>query len=633
MKKYMLLKNITRRAILLLSVLVMATGNSLPVGAEILIDKALIEKGITQYDSRVSRDTCDGDDGPATTGDVDRFLQVLADQESGGNPRAESSLSSASGKYQYIDGTWRARKTIYPPSGQYARASAAPEAVQDAVAYIEYSQKFVDLDGDIFKLAVSHFYPAANTNPALLDIAPGNNSITPREYAESVLSKITEGVGTNIPLLYRQAPEFDTYNKAGAPAATPDATPSQPQNPSQGPTAAAGHKVFLDPGHGGAVAEYTDTVTGLRDRETSNAPEGADVLDVARRVKAALEPEGFTVTLARNNNQASVNKRERVEAAKRADADIAVSIHTTPGELNDVWAQKVGTYREYGDKRVEFTNTATARKSQRYASIFSRTRSVAEDRAVDTDSSGAHQRAAFSRADLPSKGDISLVQLWAQDIPWVYNEFARGASNGLSEQDKQNYADGITEGIRQALGAAQQDGGAADCVGGGSNFAGGNLSETVLAYAWPEHHSAPYFRMMPAYKTAVEKAQSEGRYVGGGIHPGIDCGGFVTTLLIDSGFEPNYNHSGRGGNTVTQKAWADANWQRLGSGSGIDTGTLQPGDVAFSPGHTFVYVGDIPNFGSKIASASYSTTGASWRTPMAGSESITSGSVTWYRKR
>lgn len=154
-------------------------------------------------------------------GSVDRFLQVLAFQESGGNPLAESGSSSASGKYQYIDSTWRSRVSIYGPAGDYQRASQAPEEVQDAVAYIEYTQKFRDMDNDLFNLAVSHFLPAAISNPSLLDVVPSGNSITPRQYAERLIENIGQGVGSDIGLYYGEAPEFDTWlERAGGAAPT-----------------------------------------------------------------------------------------------------------------------------------------------------------------------------------------------------------------------------------------------------------------------------------------------------------------------------------------------------------------------------------------------------------------------------
>ncbi len=160
----------------------------------------------------------------------------------------------------------------------------------------------------------------------------------------------------------------------------------------------------------------------------------------------------------------------------------------------------------------------------------------------------------------------------------------------------------------------------------GTGFAGGNFNETLKAYAWSDHRGLTV-EARPEYVEAYTTAQSEGRYIGGIRYPGIDCGGFVTLLVTDSGFDPGYNHEGRGGPTGTQEAWARENWQTVGNGASIDPAELQPGDVAFSPGHTFIFVGDVDGFESNIASSSLDE-----RAPMAGNESLTSASVTWYRK-
>lgn len=164
----------------------------------------------------------------------------------------------------------------------------------------------------------------------------------------------------------------------------------------------------------------------------------------------------------------------------------------------------------------------------------------------------------------------------------------------------------------------------------------GEFQTLVLGYAWPEYHAPPWHDRMPAYAEAVTQSISEGRYVGGSVAgvPGIDCGGFVTILVQNSGLEPNYNDTK--GATDTQEAWVKShNWQLINSSAStrVDTSLLQPGDVAFSSGHTFIYVGEIPGFDSVIASASYSTHG-SGRAPMAGKEDLTFGNgviVRWYR--
>jgi hypothetical protein len=171
---------------------------------------------------------------------------------------------------------------------------------------------------------------------------------------------------------------------------------------------------------------------------------------------------------------------------------------------------------------------------------------------------------------------------------------------------------------------------------GGRGWIGSDFTDLVLAYAWPEYHPAPFVDRKPAYAEAVETSLAEGRYVGGyarGVR-GIDCGGFVTILVQNSGLEPKYN-SEPAGATERQEQWVqENNWLLLNPdpGTPVDTSLLQAGDVAFSSGHTFIYVGDIPGFESNIASASIGESSA--RAPMAGTESLISGNgaiVRWYR--
>jgi hypothetical protein len=176
-----------------------------------------IDSGVRYFNIKAS--ACNGIG--IVNGSIDRFLQVLAFQESGGDPTIQNSKSSASGKYQYIDDTWQSRVAVYGPSGQYPRAYLAPETIQDAVAYIEYTQKFASLNNDLFKLAVSHYNPSALTDESKLDQVPsGGNSITPRQYADRLIQNIGSGLGSNIPLSYSEAPEFQLWlsRVGGAPA-------------------------------------------------------------------------------------------------------------------------------------------------------------------------------------------------------------------------------------------------------------------------------------------------------------------------------------------------------------------------------------------------------------------------------
>ncbi len=163
----------------------------------------------------------------------------------------------------------------------------------------------------------------------------------------------------------------------------------------------------------------------------------------------------------------------------------------------------------------------------------------------------------------------------------------------------------------------------------------GTFTSLVKSYAWPEYHKAPFTDRMPGYAEAVSRSIAEKRYVGGSINgvPGIDCGGFVTILVQNSGLEPNYNDT-KGG-TDNQEVWVKKhNWIMLNSdyNTPVDTSLLRPGDVALSLGHTFIYVGEIPGFNSVIASASYGQSTA--RAPMAGREDLLRSSrsiVRWFR--
>ena len=167
-----------------------------------------------------------------------------------------------------------------------------------------------------------------------------------------------------------------------------------------------------------------------------------------------------------------------------------------------------------------------------------------------------------------------------------------------------------------------------------SNFGctvSGDFEKLVLSYAWPEYHPASFTERRPEYISAVNQSVSEGRYVGG--FEGVDCGGFVTILVQNSGLEPDYNKTAPGpGPTSAQEPWVQQHgWVLLNSdpNTPVDASILQAGDVAFSNGHTFIYVGEINGFDSTIASASFGE-----RAPMAGKEATDFGNgvvVRWYR--
>ncbi len=202
-----------------------------------------------------------------------------------------------------------------------------------------------------------------------------------------------------------------------------------------------------------------------------------------------------------------------------------------------------------------------------------------------------------------------------------------------------------------AGGGVSNGSGAASVSYGSSCYTNlGSLEEYVRAYVWPEHHNPVFLERMPAYAEAVSRRASAGKYVGGTVGgvPGIDCGGFVTTIMQESGFDPTYN--GCSSNTGPQEYWlreggGSDKWVWLNPhGERMNAADLQLGDVAFtdtatsgypgscSPGggHTYMFIGNISGFQTNIASASYGSTSRSARAPMSGTEGI--GGAKWYRK-
>jgi len=175
-----------------------------------------------------------------------------------------------------------------------------------------------------------------------------------------------------------------------------------------------------------------------------------------------------------------------------------------------------------------------------------------------------------------------------------------------------------------------------------NNCSTGNaFVDTVKKYVWETYLGNYIYNGSVAvtpkvdYQAAVKNAQAAGRYSGDncpklGVGGGIDCGGFVSILIHDSGWDINYNEAA--GGTTAQKAWLDANWQNLGKADTIDTSTLRPGDVAIydnsGEGHTFVYIGNIDGYETNVASASQCQ-----RAPMSGHEPLTDSKYTWYRKK
>jgi len=381
-----------------------------------------------------------------------------------------------------------------------------------------------------------------------------------------------------------------------------------------------GNTVVLDPGHGPNHTSV-DQATGLRMVESHNVPETSEMWDVAQKVRQKLQSSGYTVLLTKQSELDQVTFRQRANVANNNKAAIAVSLHDDHTQSYDgfkqVWPQRVGQYRGQGSNRTEFTNAAVAEASQRYAQIMKEERERVEGGNVVISN--------FQARDGMEPGNIPMVMLFST-VPWIYHEVG-GGSGRLSDNQLEQYAEGVANGIKRSV----------PTIPGGAPTTGQNMvcacSDALIAkaklFAWPEYHEANYFDMKPEYEAAIRAAQARGEYVGGGAHPGIDCGGYVTRAVRDSGAEPRYN--GYQGPTTDQKRWMDDHPELYENiGTPASTAELEPGDIAINTGHTFFYLGSAGFPGYNAADASIDTFGNdSWRSPMANNHST--GGYTWYR--
>ena len=212
------------------------------------------------------------------------------------------------------------------------------------------------------------------------------------------------------------------------------------------------------------------------------------------------------------------------------------------------------------------------------------------------------------------------------------------------------------EAIYSELAGSSPEGGSGS--GGSScNTDSGALEEYVRKYVWPDYRKVDgqnYTNRMPDYADAVSGRQSTGQYVGGSVDgvAGIDCGGFVTTIMQESGYDTGYNGCQAdypdSANVAMQEYWlreggGAESWERLNpNDENMDAGDLQLGDVAFvgdytggcvaGGDHTFMFIGSLDGYETNIASASYDSGKGdfSGRAPMSGHESVSG--VRWYRK-
>lgn len=254
----------------------------------------------------------------------------------------------------------------------------------------------------------------------------------------------------SILLLVACSPTGEGASPSGRGATPPPSTTAMSLASPAPSAACAPTTVAIDPGHNPVPIDDFDPVTGVAEIDYPNGAEDRDVFAVAEQVRDMLVGFGYRVILLKRAVGESVTYRQRVQRA--AGATIAVSIHTSPG-VNAVFAQRVGLYREGigadgRQLRVTFTNRATAARSERYAHAVAEQRTRIEGRPVAVRDNDFGRRAPLW------SGNIPVIALIADTVPWVYNEFGTpdaGGSTGLPRARLDAYARGLVAGVRSAV--------------------------------------------------------------------------------------------------------------------------------------------------------------------------------------
>lgn len=157
--------------------------------------------------------------------------------------------------------------------------------------------------------------------------------------------------------------------------------------------------------------------------------------------------------------------------------------------------------------------------------------------------------------------------------------------------------DSILEHLKQAT----AQGAVSECGGGGYNATGDvkALQELVMRWAWPDHRGRGYVTKKPEYDEDIKQSKYTGDECYGG---GVDCGGFVYSLVTLSGWDPDFP-TGPTADNMLPGLRSSPKWEEVTSTIHSNS-DAKPGDVIIKEGHVLIYVGKINGFGSEMASAS-----------------------------
>lgn len=124
------------------------------------------------------------------------------------------------------------------------------------------------------------------------------------------------------------------------------------------------------------------------------------------------------------------------------------------------------------------------------------------------------------------------------------------------------------------------------------------MMELIKQYAWED---GPHgLEKKPEYATITAERAAKGLYLGS--MQGIDCGGFVATVIDTSKVDPEKPYIGQ---TLVAKAYMTENTKKYEKRPVASTNDLLPGDIGVNDGHIYIYTGKLtPGWAGDAAEAS-----------------------------
>lgn len=115
---------------------------------------------------------------------IDLVRAIIRQKESNNNYVAQNKVTTASGAYQYTDGTWNGY-------GGYAKAKYAPREIQDARFNEDLLDRAKKYNGDPFKMIAAHYLPKYANRPETwnqpLNLGKRSDTKTVAEYIRYVV--------------------------------------------------------------------------------------------------------------------------------------------------------------------------------------------------------------------------------------------------------------------------------------------------------------------------------------------------------------------------------------------------------------------------------------------------------------